>query len=530
MRTVLLNLSLLLLIINGQNAEKPKRQKNILCIMAMASPSHHIWNKAIMQTLASNGHNVTALSIDTDETSGPNIHYLKINGVYESLYSGDEPFDLLEFSKKSLIGITVDTAKWFLTVCRASLRSEGVQRLLEYPKDFKFDLVIFDYTNLPCLHGFVSRFNSPPQIGITAFANPPHTSDLVGSPNFVSLKPHYTTTMGSTMSFLERLYNSLLYSVELVQRRMLIWWVRNEVREVFGDDELDVGALEKEVELVMVNSHPGMDVPEPVLPNVIQVGGLQIKEPKALPEDLKRFLESSKKGSVLFSLGTNMKSEIIGEEKISMFINAISRFPEYNFLWKIELENRTFPKNLMVRKWLPQNNVLAHPNIKLFITHGGLLSSQESTWHGVPIIGMPFFVDQHTNVQKSVDAGVGEKLDFFQLTEEIVYQKIKMILENTSYRQKMALRSSRFRDRPMHPLQEATWWCEYVLRHNGAPHLKSLAAVMEAPALFMWDLMLVWLGIFLGVAFLVVFGLRKIFRRKEVTNIRRKEFEEKKIR
>lgn len=39
-------------------------------------------------------------------------------------------------------------------------------------------------------------------------------------------------------------------------------------------------------------------------------------------------------------------------------------------------------------------HVSGHKNTKLFITHSGLLSTQESVYHGVPMLGIPIFADQ----------------------------------------------------------------------------------------------------------------------------------------
>lgn len=42
--------------------------------------------------------------------------------------------------------------------------------------------------------------------------------------------------------------------------------------------------LEQRSVLMLVNTNDAIDFSEPLQPNVVQVGGLQITEPKALPE------------------------------------------------------------------------------------------------------------------------------------------------------------------------------------------------------------------------------------------------------
>lgn len=55
--------------------------------------------------------------------------------------------------------------------------------------------------------------------------------------------------------------------------------------EVFGLDLPDVWELEKRIVLSLVNAHPSVDLPEPLVPSVIPVGGLQVKDPpRPLPK------------------------------------------------------------------------------------------------------------------------------------------------------------------------------------------------------------------------------------------------------
>jgi glucuronosyltransferase len=160
--------------------------------------------------------------------------------------------------------------------------------------------------------------------------------------------------------------------------------------------DLDAVALEEDTMLMLVNTHPATDFPEPLPPNIIPVGGLQIKEPKPLAEDLDQFIRAGKKGAVVVSFGTNVRSDMLDEKRLKMILQAMEQLPAYNFLWKFESDSLPpLPKNVLIRPWLPQNDILGHPSIKAFVTHAGLLSTMESTWHGVPMVGVPFIVDQH---------------------------------------------------------------------------------------------------------------------------------------
>lgn len=56
---------------------------NILYLAALPSPSHHVWNREIINSLASHSHNVTVLSPDFDAIPPKNVHYLKVNDIYQ---------------------------------------------------------------------------------------------------------------------------------------------------------------------------------------------------------------------------------------------------------------------------------------------------------------------------------------------------------------------------------------------------------------------------------------------------------------
>ncbi|MBQ5153829.1 hypothetical protein EGM85_11270, partial [Macrococcus caseolyticus] len=207
--------------------------------------------------------------------------------------------------------------------------------------------------------------------------------------------------------------------------------------------------------------------------------GLHQKPQKELPTDLKTYLDSSKNGVVYISFGTNVQPSLLPPEKVRILIKVFSELP-YDVLWKWdkdELPGRT--SNIRISKWLPQSDLLRHPKIKVFITQGGLQSTDEAITAGVPLIGVPMLGDQWYNVEKYVRHEIGVRLDIETLTEEQFNNAITQVIGDKKYRQNIKKFGQIIRDTPIDPLENAVWWTEHVLRHGGARHLRSPAANMS---------------------------------------------------
>lgn len=187
----------------------------------------------------------------------------------------------------------------------------------------------------------------------------------------------------------------------------------------------------RNVSLILLNIHFSSSVPRPYLPNVIEVGGLQVKsKPSPLPPNLQKFLNDSHDGAILFSLGSNAKSNFLPKETVSMLLGAFRKVKQRVVMkWESDvLEGK--PDNVFISKWLPQDDVLAHKNIKAFISHCGYGGLVEAKYHGVPIIAVPFFGDQPANAAMIEQEGWGIKIDLSTTTEDSLKGVIEEIIYN----------------------------------------------------------------------------------------------------
>lgn len=142
----------------------------------------------------------------------------------------------------------------------------------------------------------------------------------------------------------------------------------------------------------------------------------------------------------------------------------------------------------------------------MFISHGGLIGTQEATYNGVPLIGIPIYGDQFNNLLQAQSFGYAKILQYNDINEENLYKLLHEVLTNDSYAKNAKEMSRRFQDRPMSPLDTAMYWIEYVIRNNGAHYWKNPALELSWIAAYMID---VYLFIF-GVTLLLLYVVAKV--------------------
>lgn len=126
----------------------------------------------------------------------------------------------------------------------------------------------------------------------------------------------------------------------------------------------------------------------------------------------------------------------------------------------------------MIRKWMPQNDVLAHPNVVLFISHGGAFGTSESLYHGVPMLLIPFFGDQNRNAHRITAAGYGKLLTLAEITKDSLSAALAEMISNDSFLAKAKQTSAIFKDNLVHPMDEAMFWIEHVSKFKGAEYFQ----------------------------------------------------------
>ncbi|XP_017778438.1 PREDICTED: UDP-glucuronosyltransferase 2B9-like [Nicrophorus vespilloides] len=486
---------------------------NILGVTSLISHSHHIWNEKLAEGLLKNGHNITLLSHDKAKIKHWNYTVIHLEGGYENI---QELFNFEEsFSQPESLDIP-NFWKMLGTVCAHDLSTEGLKTLMKYPEDYKFDLIIWDLNAGECLYPLIKRFGNPPVVGVSPFGLQPYISHMMGHHYFNYIPFYGTSYSGRAMSFWDRLTNTFSINyLTYLRINSYLPKMRMLAKDHFGSSLTEPPVeVERNFSLALVNSDAIFNFPEAVAPNIISVGGLHIEPAKSIQKDLRKVFDTTH-GVILFSLGSNIQAEFLNKNMMDHFNRCFETLP-YTVIMKFNnTHHRKFPKNVITRPWLQINDILGHPKTKLFISHGGALSTQEAMYHGVPIIGMPFFIDQIGNIAKLVERKIAEKLEFDKLSPEHICHKITTVLENSKYYENVQLISKRAKDQQNTPLQRAVFWIEYILRNGDGEHLSSAARDMFTFQTLNFDI-LVFVAVVIATALALINLSCTIFQKQRI--------------
>ncbi|XP_008191816.1 UDP-glycosyltransferase UGT5 isoform X4 [Tribolium castaneum] len=405
--------------------------------------------------------------------------------------------------------------------CEIGYQSKPLRDFIK--RNETFDLIIAEFFNSNCFLGLGHKFKAP-LIGISSSTIMYWMNERFGNPSHPAYIPNNLLDFSDKLSFFERIENLL---VGLVHQAFFTYYAsRNDeqiARKYLGQDLPPIENVIMNSSLLLVNTHFSLNLPRALVPAVVEVGGIHINKIKALPRNLEKWINESAHGVIYFSLGSMIKGHTFPDEKRSEFLKAFGRLPQ-RVLWKWENETMSGkPDNVMIQKWMPQLDILCHPNVKAFISHGGLLGTTEAVHCGVPVVVMPQYGDQFTNARALEANGGGVILHLSEATEERIYDALKTILDPRFQKQAKEL-SARFRDRPLPPLETAIYWVEYVARHRGAHHMRTAAVDMPLYKYLLLDV-IAFLVLVAGLLFALFFYatraiLRKLFtkRDKQKTN------------
>ncbi len=382
----------------------------------------------------------------------------------------------------------------FNNLCRQVLENK---KLLEQIKKEKFDLTINDSAPLTvCFYIINYKFNIP-YITMGPWMNPWGA----GVPNIPSHSTSILLSYHGRLTFMERVASAVISVLES----------NLQYTAVSGDSLIAEFApemppttfrnLSTSAELYLVTLDINcFSFPRVSTPNYRFIGSISGSTPsKELPEYFNKIVTSAKKGIIIVAFGSlgDLRKALI--PYMGKFFGAVSRLEQKVILQFTDedLKDYIIPDNVYVKSWLPQNDLLGHPNTKLFVSHGGLNSHLEATYHGIPILTLPFQDEQKGNGRRAIAKGHGELLLWPELTEEDLYNTMTKLIKDPSYKKNTQHCSAILKDIP-NARDELVFWVNHILKFGGA-HLRPTSADMGTMEFFMIDVILFIGGIFATV-------------------------------
>ncbi|TRZ18660.1 hypothetical protein HGM15179_008413 [Zosterops borbonicus] len=501
------------------------RAAKIVVVPPIMFESHLYIFKTLASALHDQGHQTVFLLSEGREIPPSNHYRLQ---RYPGIFNSSTSDDFLQSKMRSIFSGRLTALELFDILDHYSKNCDlivGNRNLMRALKQEKFDLLLVD-PNEMC--GFVIAH----LLGVkyAVFSTGLWYPAEVGAPAPLSYVPEFNSLLTDHMNLFERIKNTVVY---LISRFGVSFLVLPKYERIMQKHkvlpERSMYDLVHGSSLWMLCTDVALEFPRPTLPNVVYVGGILTRPASPLPEvrvssemtmavllltvsfhicinefvlkkgqDLQAWVNGAhENGFVLVSFGAGVK--YLSEDIANKLAQALARLPQ-RVIWRFSGNKpRNLGNNTKLIEWLPQNDLLGHSNIKAFLSHGGLNSIFETMYHGVPVVGIPLFGDHYDTMTRVQAKGMGILLNWKTMTETELYEALVKVINDPSYRQRARRLSEIHRDQPGHPVNRTVYWINYILRHNGAQHLR---AAVYSISLFQYFLLDIALVLLVGAALL----------------------------
>lgn len=267
-----MKLILILIVINFYLIQSAR----ILTVVPTPSLSHNLFYRPLILELTKRGHEVVSITSDPINQVITNLTEIDVhNETYGTLNFG-EFFLKIEKENPTPLEVIQNMVPQMNDYLFKTLTNPAVKTVLGQ----KFDLVMIEHFCYPILFGLKPYFNSS-LISMMSMEMMVHSYDSVGNPTFPSYFMDLWHESGMNLNFLQRL-KSFIYAFEYR------WYYSRVVREqqkmanALGWN-VDLVEAERNVDLIFVNSNKVFNTARPLVPAIVEIGGLHSRESSILP-------------------------------------------------------------------------------------------------------------------------------------------------------------------------------------------------------------------------------------------------------
>ena len=328
----------------------------------------------IAAELAQRGHEVySALSDEYLATPrakvplGINViqfHMLQSGSVYTTVETSKQVYDAIFAPPSDFAEDLYKFARMEYMNCYSMMKDE---KFLMAIRGKEFDFVVADALDAcPCLL-IVPAYLDVPFAIMSSELSP----DMYRIPFLPSFVGNFYNEVSDQMTFWERLENTIFYivyayytPVHLEDDRLLETYATPKYKELTWIE------LARKVEIIIYPRSFIVDWPEPMMPHIINIPGV-VYPSKPLPAHLEKIINgSADNGVIIMTFGTTLRW--MPQDIAEKFIRTFSEIKQ-TVIWRVETDVQlaNIPPNVHVYSWIPQTDLLANHNTKLFITHGG---------------------------------------------------------------------------------------------------------------------------------------------------------------